>query len=1188
MRLRRLFRHLVFWGIPIVATLLLLVSGFVYWLVATPTGARWVMNTAALQFEGESRGVKGSFWHGLSFDHLRLQLPNELAVAVDEAQLQVDWPQLWKNRQLLVKELSAKRVAVQMDGAPEPQDPDAKPFEMPRLPISVQIDRLALGALDFSQKGEALPVDLSQLQLDAEIFVNNEGAQLDLRSLRVGYEEVWLDADGTAKLNQFAAPWGSSAALYLRASTDSSHSPLCLEQYLPEHLQLSGSGLRDPEAPLCAVNLKANWDGSLDQALVTLTAAGQGIDVDASSELQLSQSFPLRDTSVNMALPDGSSVDLQLGWQRDQADATKDQLQGFIKAQDFNVGAWIPEMSLPAKISLEGNYSAQLSQSTKQLDQAKIELSIADSSRWNGQPLRGELMADIAHLLKADVPALWQAYTVKESNIDLQIGSNQLQINGGFGLAEDKLKILANAPTIQSLWPGLDKVGATKLEAELDGSVFKHTLQAKLQHTLHNAENPEAKFGNGPVSAQLQLHGELDINTSTPSWRGQIDRISAEHSGLGAAIAKAFSVDVLIPSSQQKLALDIGAFDIQTTFDQKPWLQFHNEHTHLDDEGFSTKGHSDPVRISPKRITALVQRLGLEEEKAEKRGGIIDKRAPIEVKDLVLQLEWDVALKEALAGRVRLHRLDGDIMVPAEPSFPLGLKNADIVIDINPGAGGRSTIDAEAIIQTAKMGYIKAKGSTPIYYSKETGFDIRDADRKALTLDAHMDSLAWTSLILGDEMQVGGELVANMRINSTPNGGFESAGEITGSQLRVTRLDDGVRLLNGELKANLNNNRFTVDRLYFPALLRVEPKEWRTATWISENEDAKDGYLSITGYWDVEQNTGNFDVDLHRYPILQRADRYAMVSGELHMKALMPQINITGKITADAGWFDLDMLGGIPTIDSDVVVIRSTDPVKEKNDDDPVPIDISMNLDVDLGPRFYLTGYGVNSGLIGQMNIQMIDSQITALGAVNTRGGAIEVYGLRLQLRRGTITFQGDIANPLLDIQALRSGLAVDAGVKVGGTARKPKISLISVPEVSELEKLSWLLFGHGPDEGGGDLALLVSVGSSMLSDGEPFYKRFGIDEISMRSGDLGGAGSILPATSTASTLETEISDVERQFIQASKTLSSNITVGLRQALSDTGTVGRATYKLTRRLTAELSVGTVSGLALTYRWFSRD
>lgn len=67
--------------------------------------------------------------------------------------------------------------------------------------------------------------------------------------------------------------------------------------------------------------------------------------------------------------------------------------------------------------------------------------------------------------------------------------------------------------------------------------------------------------------------------------------------------------------------------------------------------------------------------------------------------------------------------------------------------------------------------------------------------------------------------------------------------------------------------------------------------------------------MNLNGYWELDSNTGNFDVELYRYPLLQRADRYAMVTGDLHLHAVLPQINLSGKITADAGWFNLDMLG---------------------------------------------------------------------------------------------------------------------------------------------------------------------------------------------------------------------------------------------------------------------------------------
>jgi translocation and assembly module TamB len=119
-------------------------------------------------------------------------------------------------------------------------------------------------------------------------------------------------------------------------------------------------------------------------------------------------------------------------------------------------------------------------------------------------------------------------------------------------------------------------------------------------------------------------------------------------------------------------------------------------------------------------------------------------------------------------------------------------------------------------------------------------------------------------------------------------------------------------------------------------------------------------------------------------------------------------------------------------------------------------------------------------------------------------------------------------------------------------------------------------------------MAMLFSVGSSFLGSGEPFYRKFGIDEVTMRSGELGSAGSILPAESVVSGLDSGTSDIERKFVMASKTFSNGITLAIQQALSDTGTVGRASYRLAAGLTAELTMGTTNGLALVYRWFSRD
>lgn len=256
-----------------------------------------------------------------------------------------------------------------------------------------------------------------------------------------------------------------------------------------------------------------------------------------------------------------------------------------------------------------------------------------------------------------------------------------------------------------------------------------------------------------------------------------------------------------------------------------------------------------------------------------------------------------------------------------------------------------------------------------------------------------------------------------MTAQSSTSGQWSTSGSVTGNKVRVVQIENGVRLLDGTLNGTFRNNEFVINTLHFPSVIRVVPTEWRTRQWIEENPPAQKGSMNITGRWNLMTAKGNAKVVLEYYPIVQRADRFAMVSGSVDIDASLPNIDIDGKVTVDAGWASIDILGTVPTVDSDVVVLQPG-----QKDVVPSQSTTNLNLDftVDLGPRFYLVGMGLNSGLVGDLNITQRDGRLTALGAFRTRGGAIEAYGQRLQIRRGQITFQGNIENPVLDIEAIR------------------------------------------------------------------------------------------------------------------------------------------------------------------------
>jgi translocation and assembly module TamB len=768
-----------------------------------------------------------------------------------------------------------------------------------------------------------------------------------------------------------------------------------------------------------------------------------------------------------------------------------------------------------------------------------------------------------------------QAFPLGETHVDLGLpggASLRVAVTPGTPVETTQVSLKARVPKLAALWPGLPGDGTLSLEA--GGSLARHQAELKLHYVPRDAR--EGVPGRAPLTLDLAADGGWE---AASGWRGRVTKLQARHAGLAVHSLAAIPVSVDPAGAWQ-----VGQAALDVALDGQPLLRLLQQAASGSPGQWALRGSIPSLVVTPARILDVERWLG---RAGAPSGGVRTVLSDqVRRSRLEARLDWDLKFKDALSGDVRLARTDGDLTVPGAVPITLGLRAASLDLALRPTGGGTSVARADLRIQTAKMGSLRVLADTPVHATPGGGIAVRPRDVKHVRVQADSDDLAWVNLLLDESLEIGGTVHADVQGQSRADGRWTFSGPVSGRDLSILSVDQGVRLLQGTLQAHLDGGRLVLDHLRFPAVRRVTPKEWRTATWISENPDAQNGALDVSGDWDLSREQGQVRIAFRRYPILQRSDRYAMVSGDVAIEATLPAIRVDGKITADAGWFDLDMLNNIPSLDSDVVILR---PGQAPAPAPSAPLDLSADLTLDLGPRFYLTGYGVNSGLVGSLNLRMRGDKLTALGALRTRGGSIDVYGQHLQLRHGTVTFQGDLTNPVISIEALRTDTAVQAGVRVAGTARRPRIDLVSHPDVSETEKLTWLILGHGPDEGGGgDVSLLFSVGSSFLSGGEPFYKKFGLDELSMRSGELGSTGSVLPAQSVVTDLDTGASPAEQRFVVASKTLTDKLRVSLEQALAQTGTVARLSYRILRRLQAEATVGTVNGLALVYRWFSMD
>jgi translocation and assembly module TamB len=169
--------------------------------------------------------------------------------------------------------------------------------------------------------------------------------------------------------------------------------------------------------------------------------------------------------------------------------------------------------------------------------------------------------------------------------------------------------------------------------------------------------------------------------------------------------------------------------------------------------------------------------------------------------------------------------------------------------------------------------------------------------------------------------------------------------------------------------------------------------------------------------------------------------------------------------------------------------------------------------------------------------------------------------------------FDGPIDNPSLQLTAWRRNQQVEVGVQVSGSARNPRVQLVSQQAASEGERLSWLVLGRAPsDATKADLGLLQAAAGALLARGDqmPLDRRIaravGVDEISLR-----GSG--------------EVAD---RVVAVGKRLSDRLYISYEQGI---GTVVsqlvKLDFSLTKRLSVRAETGTSSGLGLFYR-FSWD
>jgi translocation and assembly module TamB len=416
-------------------------------------------------------------------------------------------------------------------------------------------------------------------------------------------------------------------------------------------------------------------------------------------------------------------------------------------------------------------------------------------------------------------------------------------------------------------------------------------------------------------------------------------------------------------------------------------------------------------------------------------------------------------------------------------------------------------------------------------------------------------------------MPPGWRLGGQLRTSAAIGGRFgapEVRGQMEGKGLALRNLLQGVDVRDGELLLSLNGAQAKVERFVFKG---------------------GDGELRLTGGATLgAKPSAQLNLVADKFRMLGRIDRRIVASGQAELGLAADQLSLNGKLALDEGLIDLSR-GDAPTLDSDVKVRRTaTATPTAQTDEEPelrdapttarrpsgAPRQLSLALAVDLGNDLKLRGRGLDTRLAGQLNLTAPGGRMAVNGTVRAVDGTYAAYGQKLDIERGVLSFTGTVENPRLDIFAVRPNLDVRVGVQVAGTAQAPRVRLSSEPEMSEFDKLSWLVLGRAGDGlGRPDTALLQRAALALLSgpdadaSGSPL-SALGLDDFSVR--------------------QTSEGDVRNTVVSLGKQLSRRWYLGYERGVNSTTGTWQLIYRAAQRFTLRAQSGEENALDAIWTW----
>lgn len=800
----------------------------------------------------------------------------------------------------------------------------------------------------------------------------------------------------------------------------------------------------------------------------------------------------------------------------------------------------------------------------------KLKFELGDSV-YDGFPLTGAgtLALVGARLLPSDAK--------------LSIAGNDVELHGSFGGPGDRLRFHVDAPRLDRL--GFGVAGTVLADGDLTGSLAHPGVT--LSYDARGLALGANRIGAATGSARIRdgAAGALEFTTNAREVHAGVVDLATLTAHVAGTRGK-HTFDAQAKGTVRSRPIDVMLAGTGALTDARDGLRWDGVLARLANRGMPELALQAPVALSAaaERVTLGRTRLVIEGATLDVKSLVYDHGAmssagtasnlsvarliairqmvtglPSRVSsDLVLGADWDFTLGRTASGYALLTRRSGDATLSTHyGTAAFGITALSTRVEFTPGR-----VAASVHAAASRVGTLDANVSAPLTPDPARGGLLGVAADAPLAGKIAFDvpALKTTGGLFGPSYVLDGHVALNLVVAGT-RAKPTLSGALVGDDLSATLVDQGIKLKDGVVRVALTENLVDLQRVEF---------------------HGGDGTVRATGEIRLDRSEPDLTARIvaDKLALFAAPDRQLSLSGSATIAngGAAGGIDINGKFKVDRALFDLPEQSA-PRLSDDVVIVsdhglvHGAPPPAEPTNKPVGRFAPRASVDIDLGDDFRFRGQGADLGLRGTVTALSAPNQpLRAIGNVRvTEGSTYTSFGRKLAIENGYFTFNGPVANPGVNILAMRRNQEVEAGVQVTGTVRAPIVKLVSEPNVPDNEKLSWLLFGHGTDQGN-NLSQQSSMTTALALLGSATGKRvaqtFGLDEFSVGRSDVGLTDS--------------------QVVMLSKAINDRLVLGYEQGLQSASNAFKATVNLSRFWSVLLYGGTFEGVDISYtRRFDR-